>query len=662
MIRNWKVVVLLSAPLPLVLSGCETVTSRHIGLKQVTTYEAAPVVAAPIAEPAGKARAGAEDATAQDPPVDAQAGAGGPPVFDNGDGDDGQAVVLTPVAVAPAVVVAPPAAARAAETRGRPSFKMGEGIAYFLPRQLARVTAKRTDKPLAKAIEALAKAEAAAQKGEVTVDEAAAAVDRAESALIAAPDNDTARRLLLRRFSDAQAELKHARGKLLGLNGDVKTASGKLQTIAGTTRDPNDKAFDVTVEISLLPPTADPRFAFRLDPKHSAFRDDEHKFTITPAGLLASSTIVATDLTADILVEIAAFAGAITAGGVRGGDEYSCPADRMTFTGVVDFAAPDDIDTMNRELECLGARIVPDDVNAPLGTPLDDGIRGSELLGIVVRQAVDVRLRIERCGNSGGDCSAASGGWYPTQIISLNLPQAGPTSVLRQKSGFMTKVKYTNIFQDGMLISYDGSRPSELLEVARTPMRLVHSFFDGASKILSLRTGQATSRTGLSQAELGLYNAQIAQQAAVISGGRTLTEAETALLNARVAQQAAAITGQRTLSEAELALIQAQFAQQAGVIQGQRTLSAAELSVLQARLQLQSAGITGQTGLTNDQLALLQAQSTLTNANVNLPVTLSNSELNAMLALMRNQARRDQLNRCVTAIPPGQPIDACLAP
>ena len=51
-------------------------------------------------------------------------------------------------------------------------------------------------------------------------------------------------------------------------------------------------------------------------------------------------------------------------------------------------------------------------------------------------------------------------------------------------------------------MSYDADRPSEALEVARTPMRLINGLFTGFSKIVSLRTGRNEQLSALSASEL----------------------------------------------------------------------------------------------------------------------------------------------------------------
>ena len=178
--------------------------------------------------------------------------------------------------------------------------------------------------------------------------------------------------------------------------------------------------------------------------------------------------------------------------------------------------------------------------------------------------------------------------------------------------GFMTKTKYSVAFKDGILTSYDANRPSELLEVARTPMRIVNGLFDGVSKIISLRTGENNANASLSASESALLQAQYN----LLAGG---------------------VSGQKQLTDAELALLQSQF----GLLNGQTS---------------------GLTQLSAADLALLQAQTNLTLSQNNSRTQISASDLAAMIATLRDQARRDAVNKCIgEKVSNGEAIESCFA-
>ncbi len=96
-------------------------------------------------------------------------------------------------------------------------------------------------------------------------------------------------------------------------------------------------------------------------------------------------------------------------------------------------------------------------------------------------------------------------GWFLKDTLNVSLPQFGAISPVPQNSGFMTRTGHNNTFKDGVLVKYDADRPRELLEVARTPVRLVEGLFGGISKVISLRTGANADRVSLSASELSSF-------------------------------------------------------------------------------------------------------------------------------------------------------------
>lgn len=523
-----------------------------------------------------------------------------------------------------------------------------EGLTYFLPRQLASVTAKRTDSRLAEAIKKVAKAEDALATATTKVEEKSAALDRARAAVIAAPDNDTARNMLNYEMAIAQAELNAARSVLGAAQVSYRTATGELRTEAAAGSAGGPRSFDVTLAVRLLEPSADPAFLYRLDPKHSVLRDDKQKIEIGKNGLLVSTDIVAADRTSDILVGLATAAGAIfgapvpVAGARDDDDEYvDCSKAPDTFTGVVDVANRDSLNALNRNLKCLAIRLKPTiSDRADFAGPKANS--ANQIEGIVYRTPVEVLFNVERCALTTEQCNGGSG-WQVTEVVAFSLPQAGPISVVPQNAGAMTRSTYKLAFDQGMLTSYSSDRPSEALEVARTPIRLVEGVFDGVSKIISLRTGQTKSLAELSKEELAFANALAAQDRAGISNQTLLSSEQLALANALAKEEVARIDNQRSLSEAERKLLEQQitnqFAGQIAALRQQQGVAGANLSLAQTLLQTDTASATG-------QLQLLQNQ----------------------LEQLRTRIRKEALERCVSqqiaAAPAGQApsVEVCLAP
>jgi hypothetical protein len=544
------------------------------------------------------------------------------------------------------------------------------GITYFLPRQLARVTATRTDLHLDELIKALVKAQGELEQAQAAVDAANAAIHQTEDAIIAGAGGAAAQPVLAARLSAQRADLATATAALPTKQQALDQAKTDLRNAVpapGATptaphtppATPAHPTYKVTLKIELLSPSADPAQAYRLSPLHTPFRDDEHTLVISPAGLLTSTNTVAVDRTADILVEIGTFAGAIASGvpipGPTGRDGRTRPANQRPedlctlspneFTGVVDFADPAAVRQLNRNLQCLGVRTqVTGQVWEDTGPAPASDMR---IEGIVYRTPVEVQVRIERCVRTDGGCNPNGPYWVPTEVIALALPQAGPISFVRQDAGFMTRSRYTLAFKDGMITNYDSSRPSELLEVARTPLRIVQGVFDGVSRVISLRTGQNNALASLSASQLAAYNGHIALQAGQINSQATLISARIAALNAEFALRAAQLAGDTGLTNAQTTALNAEYALRLAEINGQTSLQAGQIGQ--------------QTTLNNAQLALLQSQAALASGANNGAAQVSASNLSLTVALLRDQARREALNRCIAQqVSLGASIETCL--
>ena len=397
------------------------------------------------------------------------------------------------------------------------------GIAYFLPRQLATVTVKRTEITLDQAIEKLGAAELALSVANARAAAAKSALEDSRDQLIDKGDNPVVRDVLMARIEEQKRAVTKADAAAAEA-GKVRTAKGEALK-AGTGAD-GQHLYKVSVDIALMAPSADPKHGYRLHPRHSAFRDDKHKFEVSAKGLLQSTDIVAADRTADILVELATAAGAVS-GAKSLPEGKNCTSE---LSAVVDLADEVSVRELNDIIQCRGAKLEPVGPRT-IGQEPRIGSVSSGLNGIVYRTPVELLVRIWQCQfDESGECEPKKG-WHVAQIVAISLPQAGPISYVTQNAGFMTTTHYNLAFQDGILTTYDSNRPSELLEVARTPMRLVNGFFDGASKIVSIRTGQNNAQATLVQSETALQTARLNSQT-------TLSAAELAASQALLRDQA----------------------------------------------------------------------------------------------------------------------------
>ena len=488
----------------------------------------------------------------------------------------------------PPVTETVPAPTSASANEDQKFSQSQSGIAYFLPRQLAKVIAKRTSKSLAEALTELGKVEVALAAAKAAMTAAKGAINLTTDQRVAATD-DGARRLLDERLADQKLALKTAE-TTVGEKEQAVTEAKKKATAAAQPQLGDAAAeYNVSVKIEMLPPSADPKYGYRLNPKHSWLRDDKHKVVVSAGGLLTSTDIVAEDRTGDVIVDLATFAGAIMtnippARSQSGKKETArCDGAPDELSAVVDFADPKSIAALNDELQCIGARLIP--ANEQRALVQRDPAKGNRIDGIAYRTPVEVFIRIERCTrNKPKDavpqCSPESG-WFPTEIVALSLPQAGPISYVRQDAGIFTKTTYKNGFSNGILVDYDANRPSEVANLAALPLRVLNGIFDGASQIISLRTGKTKKLTDLTAAELALLQEQAKLQAQPLSAAKGLSEAELALQQAQLNILLNRLGGGTQISQAELSLINAQ----GGLLTGANT-NAAQLSASALGLQV----------------------------------------------------------------------------
>jgi hypothetical protein len=517
-----------------------------------------------------------------------------------------------------------------------------EGIAYFLPRQLAQVTVTRTKqvdvrlpKQMADALAAQTKAQGAVDAANTAVAEATTNVIAAENVIVAAssPSSD-GMAILTARLKEQQDGLTAAKADLAKAQASFTSATNAIKALdlsAGAPPPgPGKQDYIATVEITLLPPSADPAHGFRLNPNHSWLRDDTHRLAISSTGLLTSSNIIAVDRTGDIMVALAQAAGAITtlAGvpvpGLGPGPVAPPPPDVCSHgpdkvTLIVDFASSAEVnDGANKRLHCMGVRFELVTPTTAATTPLKQGTKAFD--GIAYRTPVEQWVRVQVCAKDMvKDCNPEDVSaidtpdpvWRTSQVVALKLPQAGPISFLSQNAGFFTRTSYDTAFQDGMLTSYGDDRPSEALQVAGLPIRVIDGFFDGVSHVISLRTGVAKAQTGLSQAQADQLSTQYDLLAARIKGSTAITDAQKTNLESQVALAKTGLAGQGTLADA--------------------------------------------------QAALLQQQNNLILAQTNAPTqVLDNQVINTVQAL-KDQAKLEQIRTCLaTQRAAGQPIDSCL--
>lgn len=286
-----------------------------------------------------------------------------------------------------------------------------------------------------------------------------------------------------------------------------------------------------SAQIELLPAQADPRYRMVARTQHSGFRDDQQTFTISQAGLLTSTNIVATDRTGDILVEAARSAGRLAAlnpsmiaqAETRPVDCTSSPRRfERTFdplegihldNGNIRFPA---VDQLNLELGPspfpfllqINAAFLRDD---PL--PNDDQIAwrfdeantnwnpaGGELF---YRTPVPVTFTILEGQVQG----------TPIRSVVMALPQAGPISSIPMASSAFVKSQDQLTFVDGMLTSWTNDRPSEFAGAVAVPGNIVGGLVGGMVQGFKDTASLDNEEVTAIESELALERARLTREA-----------------------------------------------------------------------------------------------------------------------------------------------------
>jgi hypothetical protein len=406
------------------------------------------------------------------------------------------------------------------------------GLTYFLPMRMLRFTATRMPLRLADLTRAKTQKEAELTRLREEFAAAKTARERLENRLRALPTTTTAENR-----ARVQAELDVARADETSVKMRVEAAEVELANI-NVSLDAlqlGGAACTYSAMLEALPAQADPdqRFVARLS--HNILRDDTLKLNVGASGLLTSANIVATDRTADMIVEIAgAIGGSRT--GVRGQDdqpatgEPACATLPRQFVHVFDpmRAWVHDTTTPVNQVTlpavdqlniALSAAYFPFRVQIDpralvvVGPERTEGEpRGSQrrLQGepyfletegaIYYRSAVPITFTIQqRMPRAANETANAPYRWQSVDAAVVMLPQAGPVSYIPMNSSAFVRTVNDVQFSDGSITSWSAERPSEGLEVVRLPVRVLTALVSVPAQLLSIRVDVSTRERSLAE-------------------------------------------------------------------------------------------------------------------------------------------------------------------
>ncbi|WP_394647839.1 hypothetical protein [uncultured Sphingomonas sp.] len=435
----------------------------------------------------------------------------------------------------------------------RGSGELASGVTYYLPKRDMKLTAERkllkkeeVEKALAAKKGELETASTALQASKASVE--ALTKRAATAAIIASPE---AGATVAEDLAIASADVELGTAKTTAVGAEIKILEAALLTINASTT--GSCTFQYSAKLEVLPPTADTRLRLVADPFHSPLRDDDTKLSVTQDGLLTSANVVSADRTGDIIVEIASAVGGLGAGAPADplailGPPPSPRCDQMPVKFVYRFNPVDPVEQQAANDALAGADF-PFRIDAPAMSEqytfddpskdtildrqrivgkqpgnsyvLDEALRHHGIDGaLFYRTALPQTVVLGQCQTT--PTCAKQEASVPIDAAVVLLPQAGPLSYIPMRSSAFVKTVDDVVFDNGMLASWTSSRPSEVLEVVRLPVKILKALVSVPAEIIKLRIDLSDQEKGLAasqQAQIAANARLAAIQACMKSAG-----------------------------------------------------------------------------------------------------------------------------------------------
>ena len=388
------------------------------------------------------------------------------------------------------------------------------GLAYYLPKRLIRI---QLDRAPASASDQVEKAKANFAAAEESEKKSGGAVKAAiklrdELAKGAGGTSSPAYAEQLKAVQVAEANAALAKQALANAQKALKEAAS-LDWFA--TADGKPILVD-TFTIALSAPLPDPAERFVAVGHHVPSRTDTFSLKTNTSGLLSNADAIAEDQTGAIIVSLAgAVAGIRAPTGPHILMESSRPAakkDCINPDGPAPFsvefmwdpkvpseADPSKAKDIELQLCKLGAsyRLVLTSLwkdSLPAGRM--PNVEGDG--GIYYRRELPYLLSIYRLNGSDEKLAKA---------ILLAMPNFSPREFLALEGGAFTKREYTNIFDNGILISHTANKPSEFLAVAKIPVDVMRAIFSIPTELITLKVNYTNAGKDLAEAQKAILEA-----------------------------------------------------------------------------------------------------------------------------------------------------------
>jgi len=417
-----------------------------------------------------------------------------------------------------------------------------EGLAYFLPMRLVKLTARKEridladliskrDKKVVELAGLKAKAEAAARK-----------LEQAETALAALAANAAAqaRTDATRNVEAAKKDKEDADAAVPLVEQTVTTLHGLIVSARHT-----GATCRYLPQIEPLNVQGDRRMRFLLSPRHSEWRDDHLELAVGANGLLNNVKAVSVDQTGAAIVQLAGVAGLVAGLDLRG---FAAPETPQAAAAggcegpleIVQIFDPTDESAVLAVNRALLASKFPLTVAPSVEGPALSRNAGSDSYmpasgvrapGLYYRTAAPLLLTIRELPHSVVGARQGAGAATPADGVSilgvlLTLPQAGPVSFLPYRaSPFVETVNDVRI-ADGAVTSWTTDRPSAILAFASIPGQALDAFATAFSKAVAVRIDIRNQSGTLAQGRTDDFAREVRGQVMVNCVARATTDVE----------------------------------------------------------------------------------------------------------------------------------------
>jgi hypothetical protein len=385
------------------------------------------------------------------------------------------------------------------------SASSGDGVAYYLPKKLLKVTYTRTF-PATDAAKRFAKAQAAVDAAGKAVAESKAAFEAAEARRKAADPSSPAYSQLEKEAAYLGVLHKVANETHVAAQGELASASDAWMAEKNAVVVPGQCNMIEKIEVTPTAPMPDTDQRKVAIVDHRSWRRDQVTLQTTKEGLLTSSSATITDESNNILVALFGSISSLRVGigptTFEEGGPKPTPQGKCVPATVEMTVDPGDLETVNAAIKKTGSDKQLKWEKTPTADTAPDDPRNCRTragnnadCGLFYRRDLPHMLRVT-AGQAPGEAVVTA---FP-----VSLPNYSPTErISLNATGFATNV-HGLVFENGMLTQATTDQPSQLVAIAKLPTNIITGVLQSVATLVQLRVNVGTQNSALANQERAL--------------------------------------------------------------------------------------------------------------------------------------------------------------